>query len=56
MCIRDSPWGNVRVGFEAEGEINRKDFGVDWSKVMDNGGLVVGDDVEIELHIEGVKQ
>ena len=48
------PWGNTRIGFEAEGEINRKDFGVTWSKTMDGGGLVVGDDVEIELEIEAV--
>ncbi len=50
------PWGNTRSGFEAEGEINRKDFGITWSKNMDGGGLVVGDKVEIELEIEGVLQ
>jgi len=48
------PWGNTRAGFEAEGEIDRKDFGITWSKNMDGGGLVVGDTVKIELEIEAV--
>jgi polyisoprenoid-binding protein YceI len=48
------PWGNTRVGFAAEGEIDRKDFGVDWSQTLDSGGVVVGDEVEIEIDIEGV--
>jgi len=52
----NDPWGNTRVGFEAEGEINRKDFDVSWSKTMDGGGLVVGDKVTIELEIEGIAQ
>ena len=50
------PWGNTRTGFEASGEINRKDFGVNFSATLDNGGLVVADDVEIELEIEGILQ
>lgn len=48
------PWGNTRIGFEANANINRKDFGVSWSKVMDNGGLVVGDEVRLILHVEAV--
>jgi len=50
------PWGNGRVGFTAEGKIDRKDFGMTWSKSLDNGGLVVGNDVEIELQVEGVQK
>ncbi|MFQ6114400.1 MAG: YceI family protein [bacterium] len=49
------PWGNDRFGAEANLKINRQDFGVSWSKVMDNGGLVVGNDVKIELNVEAVK-
>jgi polyisoprenoid-binding protein YceI len=48
------PWGNARIGVEAELTINRQDYGVSWSKTMDNGGLVVGDDVKISLVVEGV--
>ncbi len=50
------PWGNERVGVEASGKINRQDFGVSWSKTMDNGGLVVSDEVKLELFGEFVKK
>lgn len=50
------PWGNQRAGFHAEGQINRKDFGVNFHKVLETGGLVVADEVTIELDVEGVKR
>jgi polyisoprenoid-binding protein YceI len=46
----------ARTGWEATGVINRRDFGVNFSKVLDNGGLAVGDEVTIELAIEGVRK
>jgi polyisoprenoid-binding protein YceI len=49
------PWGNTRLGLSAETELNRQDYGVSWSKKLDNGGLVAGDDVQIELEVEAVK-
>jgi polyisoprenoid-binding protein YceI len=49
------PWGNTRAGFSAEGKLNRKDFGMVWNKTLDNGGLVVGDEVQIRLDIECIK-
>lgn len=54
--VPKDPWGNTRAGFTAEGKINRQDFGIKWSKVLDNGGLVVGDEVDIKLEIEVIKQ
>jgi polyisoprenoid-binding protein YceI len=54
--VPKDPWGNTRAGFTAEGKINRKDFGMNWSKALDNGGLVVGDEVTINLEIECIKQ
>lgn len=53
--ISKDPWGNTRAGFSASGKINRKDFGMVWNKVLDNGGLVVGDEVVITLDIECIK-
>lgn len=51
------PWGNVRYGLEFEKvKINRKDFGLTWSKLTETGGLVVGNEVTIELGVELVKQ
>ncbi len=45
------PWGNKKLGFEAMTEINRKDFGINWSKKLDSGGLVVSE--KVKIHIEG---
>ena len=53
--VSQDPWGNTRAGFSAEGKLNRKDFGMVWDKTLDNGGLVVGDDVQIRLEIECIK-
>ncbi|MBI4401960.1 MAG: YceI family protein [Nitrospirae bacterium] len=43
------------TGLTAEGKINRKDFGMNWSKTLGNGWLVVGDEVLIKLDIECLK-
>lgn len=48
------PWGKTRIGVEASTEINRHDFGVSWSKTLDSGGLVVGNEVEITINAEFV--
>ena len=50
------PWGNARVGFEAETTINRKDFGLAWNTVLETGGFVVGDEVKITLSVQGIAQ
>jgi len=50
------PWGGYRGGFEAKTTINRQDFGISWNKVVEGGGMVLGDDVEILLNIEGVRE
>lgn len=49
-------YGMTRAGFSATGKINRKDFGMVWNKLLDNGGLAVGDEVEITLEVECIKQ
>ncbi|MCP9453264.1 MAG: YceI family protein [Nitrospira sp.] len=54
--ITQDPWGNLRAGFSAEGKLNRKDFGMVWNKALDNGGLVVGDEVQVHLEIECIKE
>jgi polyisoprenoid-binding protein YceI len=47
--------GKDRIGLEAKTKLNRKDYGLKYNKVLEAGGLVVGDDVEIEIHAEAVK-
>lgn len=53
--IKD-PWGNEVLVAWIEIEINRNDFDVKWSKELDNGGLVVGDKVKIEINVEATKK
>jgi polyisoprenoid-binding protein YceI len=48
------PWGNDRIGFEAETTINRKDFGLGWNALLEAGGFVIGDDVKITLSVQAV--
>jgi len=54
--VAQDPWGNTRAGFTAEGTLNRKDFGMKFSKLLDNGGLMVGDEVKLKLEIEVIKE
>ena len=49
------PWGNQRLAFEARTSIDRKDFGLRWNQVLEAGGVLVGDKVEIELEIQAVQ-
>ncbi len=47
------PWGNVKAGFTARTTINRKDFGLNWNETLETGGLLVGDEVEVDISAEG---
>jgi len=53
--IKD-PMGKTRAGARATTKIDRKDFGINWSKAMDGGGLLVGDDVSINIDVEATTQ
>jgi len=46
------PWGGKRVGYSAHASINRKDFGLTWNQALEAGGVVVGDEVRIELNVQ----
>jgi len=49
------PWGNERAGFTAKAAIDRRDFGLKWNQVLEAGGVLVGERVDIELEVEAVK-
>ncbi|MBI5610283.1 MAG: YceI family protein [Deltaproteobacteria bacterium] len=49
------PWGNTRIAFEAKTRISRKEFGLSWNALLETGGAVVGDDVDIEIEAELVR-
>ncbi|HLL03820.1 MAG TPA: YceI family protein [Myxococcaceae bacterium] len=48
--------GSMRVGATATTKINRKDFGLNWNKALESGGVLVGDEVQVSLDFEGVKK
>ena len=50
------PWGGERIGFEAEGKINRKEFGLTWNQALETGGWLVGEDIKLSIEVELVKQ
>ena len=50
------PWGNEKAGFEIGTTLNRKDYGIVWNKTLDNGGVLLGDDVTIAINLEMTKQ
>ncbi len=54
--ISQDPWGNTRIGFEGEAEINRRDFGLEWNVALDTGGVLVSENIKISLDVEAVKQ
>ena len=54
-AVKD-PMGNVRVGATATAKINRQDFGITWSKSLDGGGVMVGDEIDVTIDVEGTKK
>lgn len=46
------PWGNLKLAFEGETTINRKEFGLNWNAALETGGFLVGDEVKIGLQIQ----
>lgn len=54
--VADDPWGNRRIGFSLEGKIDRRDFGLEYNKVLEAGGLAVGHDVKLMIELEGVRK
>jgi polyisoprenoid-binding protein YceI len=53
--IKD-PWGNTRRGATATTKINRTDFGLNWNKPLESGGMMIDDTVFINLEIEMIKE
>jgi polyisoprenoid-binding protein YceI len=54
--VVQDPYGNQRIGFSAQTEIDRHDFGVNFGAVMDTGGAVVGKTIKIEIEAEAVRE
>ena len=53
--VRD-PWGKTRLGAEAALTLNRQDYGIVYNKTLESGGMLLGNDVKIELNVEAVQE
>jgi polyisoprenoid-binding protein YceI len=49
------PWGNEKIGFEISTVLNRKDYGIVWNKALDAGGVLVADEVKVQISVEANK-
>lgn len=54
--VNVDPWGKTKAGFSFEGQINRKDFGLNWNTALETGGLMVSNEVKIAGELQFVKQ
>ena len=50
--LMNDPWGNKKAGFSVTGEINRKDWGMEWNAALEAGGVLVGDKVKLLCDVE----
>ena len=56
LGVVKDPWGNTIASFTATTKVNRKDFGLNWNKVLETGQFLVGEEVEITLEVAGLLQ
>ena len=54
--LMNDPWGNTKVGLNMNGKINRKDFGLNYNAALETGGVLVGEDVNLNAEIQLVEQ
>lgn len=50
------PWGNHKAGFTAEGKINRKDFGLTYNSTLETGGVLIGEEVKVNVELQAAKE
>ncbi len=54
--ISKDPWGNLKAGFSLSGKINRNDFGLNWNAALEMGGVLVSEEVKINVEMQFIKQ
>jgi polyisoprenoid-binding protein YceI len=50
------PWGGTRAGFTASTKVDRRDWGLTWNQALETGGILVSNDITIELQIQAVRE
>lgn len=53
--VRD-PWGNIRVGGQSQGTLQRKEWGLSWNQIMDFGGMVISDEVWFNVSVQAIPE
>ena len=56
LGLSTDPYGNNKIGFEGSAKISRKDFGLTWNAALETGGVMIGDDIKLNLDVEANKQ
>lgn len=54
--LMKDPWGNTKAGLNISGKISRKDWGLNWNSALEAGGVLVSDDVRLNIELQLVKQ
>ena len=54
--LMKDPWGNTKVGMNISGKINRKDWGLNWNSALETGGVLVGEEVKLNVELQLAKQ
>lgn len=50
------PWGGSRMGFSATGKIDRREFGLVWNQALEAGGVLVGNDIKLQIEVQLIRQ
>jgi len=56
LGVNKDPWGQTKVGFEITGKLERKEFGLTWNAALEGGGVLVSDDVKLQINVQLIKQ
>jgi polyisoprenoid-binding protein YceI len=54
--LMKDPWSNIKAGFVINGKINRKDWGLNWNSALETGGVLVSEEVRLNIELQFVKQ
>ena len=54
--LMKDPWGNTKVGLNIVGKINRKDWGLNWNSALETGGVLVSEEVKLNIELQLLKQ
>jgi polyisoprenoid-binding protein YceI len=53
--LMKDPWGNTKAGLNISGKINRKDWGLNYNAALETGGVLIGEDVRLNIELQLIK-